>query len=158
MNRRPSSSAYQNLLSIISNIRSETFKASEKNVTFRDPDFLAVNEIHHHYKFIKSGKFSLIFHKVSRFKTSSSTSRVSLKGKFTPCFPPRTFVASAVANRTTRHLSDLQIHNGLPCTVLEANFVIVWYVLRVSSQACQLVASTQQFIIHSLTECRSRMA
>ena len=136
MNWRPSSSAYQNLLSIISNIKSGTFKASPKNVTFRDPDFLVAIEIHHHYESKKSGKFSInqmkfscIFHKVSRFTISSSTSRISLKGKITPCSPPRTFIASAVANRLTRHLSDLQIHNGLPCTVLEANFVIVGYVL-----------------------------
>ena len=27
-------------------------------------------------------------------------------------FPPKTFVASAVANRLTKHLTDLQIHNG----------------------------------------------
>ena len=119
MNRRPSSSAYQNPLSIISNIKSGTFKASAKNVTFRDPDFLVANEIHRHYEFKKSGKFarnqmkfSCIFHKVSQF---------TMKGKITPCFPPRTFVASAVANRLTRHLSDLQIHNDLPGTVLEAN-------------------------------------
>ena len=39
MNRRPSSSAYQNLLSIISNIKSGTLKTSAENVTFRDPDF-----------------------------------------------------------------------------------------------------------------------
>ena len=128
MNRRPFSSAYQNQLSIIFNIKSGTFKASAENVTFRDPDFLVANEIHHHYEFKKSGKFSInqmkfsrIFHKVSRFTISSSTSRVSLKGKITPCFPPRTSIASAVANRLTRHLSDLQIHSGLPYTVLEAN-------------------------------------
>ena len=128
MNRRPSSSAYQNLLSIISNIKSGTFNASAKNVTFRNPDFLVADEIRHHYEFKKSGKFSInemkfshIFHKVSRFTISSNTSRVSLKGKITPCFHPRTFVTSTVANRLTKHLSDLPIYNGLPCTVLKAD-------------------------------------
>ena len=93
MNRRPSSSAYQNPLSIISNIKSGTFKASAENVTFRDPDFLVANEINHHYELKNSGKFSInemkfsrIFHKMSRFTISSSTSRVSLKRKITPCF------------------------------------------------------------------------
>ena len=40
MNRRPSSSAYQNLLSIISNIKLGTLKASVENVTFKDPDLM----------------------------------------------------------------------------------------------------------------------
>ena len=43
------------------------------------------------------------------------------EGKNNSLFPPRTSVASAVANRLTKHLSDLQIHNGLPRTVLEAD-------------------------------------
>ena len=60
MNRRPSSSAYQNLLSIISNIKSGTLKASAENVTFRDRDFLVANEIHHHYQL---KKIRQIFHK-----------------------------------------------------------------------------------------------
>ena len=59
MNRRSSSSAYQNLLSIISNIKSGTFKASVENMTFRAPDFLVANEIRHHYQF----KIRQIFHK-----------------------------------------------------------------------------------------------
>ena len=110
----------------------------------------------------KSGKFSInqvkfsrIFHKVSRFTISKLDFFKHFKGQFEGennfLFSSKDFAASAVANRLTRHLSDLQIHNGLPCTVLEANFVIFGYVLRVSSQACRLVASTQQFIILSLT-------
>ena len=59
MNRRPSSSAYQNLLSILSNIKSRTLKASAENVTFRDPGFLVANEIRHHYE----KKIRQIFHK-----------------------------------------------------------------------------------------------
>ena len=51
MKGEPSGSADQNPLSIISNIKSGTFKASAKNGTFRDPDFLVANEIHHHYEF-----------------------------------------------------------------------------------------------------------
>ena len=41
MNRRPSSSAYQNLLFVISNIKLGTLKASAENVTFRDPGFFS---------------------------------------------------------------------------------------------------------------------
>ena len=50
MNKRPPSSAYQNPLSIISNIKPVTFKASAENVTFRDPDVLVANEINHNYE------------------------------------------------------------------------------------------------------------
>ena len=60
MNRRPSNSAYQNLLSIISNIKSGTLKSSAENVTFRDPDFSVANEISHHYEL---KKIKQIFHK-----------------------------------------------------------------------------------------------
>ena len=44
MNRRPSSSAHKNLLSIIPNIKSGTLKASAENVTFRDSGFLVANK------------------------------------------------------------------------------------------------------------------
>ena len=79
---------------------------------------------------------------MSQFTISSSTSRVSLKGNITPCFPLRTLVASAVANRLTKHLSDLQIHNGLECTVLEVDVGKVCHcwvcITSESSQACRL--------------------
>ena len=60
MKLKHSSLTYQNLLSIISNIKSGTWKVSAENVTFKDPGDLVVNKICQHYEL---KKIRQIFHK-----------------------------------------------------------------------------------------------
>ena len=48
---RPSSSTIQNPLSLISEVKLGTLKASADDVAFRDPSFFVAGEIHHHFEF-----------------------------------------------------------------------------------------------------------